>query len=300
MFYKLKKSIATSNFYRKTRGILETRPMPIVPAGHSFVSMVSNNDWQMYLLSMKSLYSRIGSGHIVAIIDRDMPAEPRAELSRHFPGIEFRILEDIDVGPCQRGGTWERIIELVERSREQYVIQVDSDTLAFGADVREVVDCIAQNRAFTLSGGEREVVSMAEAARRASTIDHPYVGIATERLFDRYPGNENLRYVRGSSGFAGLAKGGFTRAQLDDFHVQMERLLPERWKEWGTEQCASNFSVANSPDAVVLPFPKYANFDGHHDANASSFLHFIGSNRFDDDHFADLGNKIIAELQQQG
>lgn len=300
MFYKLKKSLATKDFYRKTQGILETPPMPIVPAGHAFVSMVSNNDWQMYLLSMKSLYSRIGSGNIVAIIDRDMPDDIRGELRKHFPGIEFQVLEDIDVGPCQRGGTWERIIYLIERSRDQYVIQMDSDTLAFGQGLQEVADCIASNRAFTLSGGEREIVSMAEAARRAAKIQHPYVGIAAEQLFDRFPGHEQLRYVRGSSGFAGFAKGGFTRPQLDNFHVQMERLLPARWKEWGTEQCASNFSVANSPDAVILPFPKYANFDGHHDPRTSEFLHFIGSNRFDDDLFANLGNQIIAELNRRG
>jgi hypothetical protein len=298
MFYKLKKSFATRDFYRKTRGILDTKPLPVVPAGHAMVSMVSNGDWQMYLLSMKSLYHRLGSGHIVAIIDRDMPADIRAQLSKHLPGIEFQILEDIEVGPCQRGGTWERIIYLIERSCDQYVIQMDSDTLAFGPDVQEVAECIRTNRAFTLSGGEREIVSMAEAARRAANIDHPYVGIAAERLFDRYEGGEHLRYVRGSSGFAGFAKGGFQRAQLDDFHVQMERLLPARWKEWGTEQCASNFSVANSPDAVVLPFPKYANFDGHHDWRESSFLHFIGSNRFDDDRFANLGLKIIEELNR--
>ena len=297
MFYQLKKSMATSRFYRLTSGILDTRPMPVVSSALTLLSMVSNNDVQMYLLSMKSLYARLGMGQLLVIVDRDMPAESRAQLSEHFPGIQFQILEDIDVGPCQRGGTWERLVYLLERTRDGYVVQVDCDTLSYGADLEEVADCIAANRAFTLSGTELEIVSMHEAAKRARAVDHPYVGIEAERLFDRYPGAEKLRYGRGSSGFAGFAKGAFSRAQIEDFHVQMERLIPQRWAEWGTEQCASNFAVANSPGAVVLPCPKYHNFDRYQDVSKSAFLHFIGAYRFDDDRFAQLGCRVIAELQ---
>lgn len=298
MFYKLKKSMATSRFYRQTRAILETPPMPVVPGPLAVVSMVSNNDVQMYLLSMKSFYRQLGRGQLVVVVDRDMPAEARAQLSQHFPGIEFQILEDIDVGKCQRGGTWERLVYLLGRTQNEYVIQLDCDTLFLGPDVQEVLDCVAANQAFTLSGGEREIVEMPEAARRARQINHPYVGMEAESLFDRYPGAEMLRYVRGSSGFAGFARGAFSAAQIEDFHVKMEALLPGRWTEWGTEQCASNFAVANSAGAVVLPFPKYANFDHHHDPKESSFLHFIGAHRFDDDFFAQQGQCVIDALMQ--
>ena len=297
MFYKVRKSLATKRFYSKTRKVLDTPPMPVVPAPLAFVSMVSNSDVQMYVLSMKSCYRHFGRGKIVAIIDRDMPVEARQQLQHHFPGIEFQILEDIDVGPCQRGGTWERIIYILERSEQEYVIQVDCDTLAYGQDMTEVLDCVNGNKSFTLSGGERVIVSLEEAAQRARKIDHPYVGMEAEALFDRYPGYENLRYVRGSSGFAGFAKGGFSRKRIEEFHVEMERMLPNRWKEWGTEQCASNFAVANSPDAVVLPFPKYANYVPNEVANVTcSFLHFIGAHRFENDFFAEQGAKIIAKL----
>jgi hypothetical protein len=234
---------------------------------------------------------------LVVVVDRDMPEASRALLSHHFPGIEFQILEDIDVGRCQRGGNWERLVYLLGRTTSEYVVQLDCDTLFLGSDVQEVLDCVATNRAFTLSGGERVIFSMPEAARRARQIDHPYVGMAAESLFDAYPDAENLRCVRGSSGFAGFARGGFSAAQIEDFHVKMERLLPGRWKEWGTEQCASNFAVANSAGAVVLPFPKYANFDHLHDPKQSSFLHFIGAHRFDDDFFAKQGQLVIDALK---
>jgi hypothetical protein len=296
MFFKLRKSIATKRFYWQTSGILNTPPMPVVPGTATIISMVSNNDVQMYLLSMKSFYSKIKCGQLVVVIDRDMPDTARRQLSNHFPGIEFVILEDIDVGPCQRGGTWERLVYLLERSQTQYMIQLDCDVLAFGKDISEVTSCVQENRSFTLSGGEREIVSMGEAANRAKAFKHSYVGIEVESLFDQYPNAAGLKYVRGSSGFAGFGRGAFGRAEIEKFHVEMERLIPNRWREWGTEQCASNFAVANSAGAVVLPFPKYGNFDHDHDPSQSELLHFIGEHRFDDGLFAKLANQVIKSL----
>ncbi len=296
MFYKFRKSLALRRFYHLIRGILDTPPMPVVAAPLAFVSMVSNADVQMYLLSMKACYRRIGRGKIVAIIDRDMPQKSRALLAHHFPGIEFQILEDIDVGPCQRGGTWERVIYMVRRSREEYAIQIDCDTLAFGPDLSEVLECIRDNRSFTLSGGERDLVDMPEAAVRARKINHPHVTMAIESRFDEYPNATGLRYVRGSSGFAGFAKGGFNLDRLEEFHAVIKGWFPDRYTEWGTEQIASNFAISNAPDGMVLPFPKYANFVPHDDTSKSEFLHFIGTYRFDGDYFANAGRRVITEL----
>lgn len=297
MFYKFRKSLAAKKFYRLTREILDSPPMPVVHAPLVFVSMVSNSDVQMYLLSMKACYQRIGRGRIVAIIDRDMPAASRDLISRHFPGIDFQILEDIKVGPCQRGGTWERVIYMVKRSHDEYAIQIDCDTLAFGPDLSEVQDCIRENRSFTLSGGERDMVDMPEAAVRARKIDHPHVTMAIESRFDEYPNAANLRYVRGSSGFAGFAKGGFNLGQLEEFHEVIKGWFPDRYKEWGTEQIASNFAISNAPGGIVLPFPKYANYVPDDDTSTSSFLHFIGTYRYDNDFFANAGKRVIAELR---
>lgn len=297
MLYKLKKTFATHRFYRQTRAILDSRPMPALPGQVTMVSMVGDGDVHMYLLAMKSFYRLIGSGKLVAIHANTMPAASLALLSSHFPGIDLQPLESIDVGSCQRGGTWERLVYLLRRSETEYVIQMDCDTLCVGADLQEVLDCVRDNRAFMLSGGEKEIVSLPEAARRARTITHPYVGIAAESLFDHYPQAESLRYGRGSSGFAGFSRGGFSQAQLEAFNAQMLRLLPERWTEWGTEQCASNFAVSNSPGSVVLPHPKYGNFDHHHDPTSSSFLHFIGAHRFDDGLYAKLACRVIEELR---
>ena len=76
----------------------------------------------------------------------------------------------------------------------------------------------------------------------------------------------------------------------------MEKLLGERWQEWGTEQCGSNFAVANSPGAFILPNPKYGNFGRHLPDAQRTFLHFIGSDRYEKDYFADLALKMIEEI----
>jgi hypothetical protein len=77
----------------------------------------------------------------------------------------------------------------------------------------------------------------------------------------------------------------------------MEMLVgPEPWRKWGTEQCASNFAIANSPDAVVLPYPEYAAFDRRLPPSGVKFYHFFGTVRYLDGYFAARGREVIARL----
>jgi hypothetical protein len=301
MFDRLRVRWNKRRFDWLTRDILETPPISIVDAPWSVISMVSNADVQMYLLSMKSFYTRLKRGKIVAIIDRDMPSSQRDLLRRHLTGIQFQILEDIDTGTCQRGGTWERLVYLVEHSRREFAIQLDSDTLAFGPDVDEVVRCVEANRAFTLGENDNPILTMREYAVDAQQRPpgwKRYIGIRAEALFDRYPDCDRLKYVRASSGFAGFAVGGFLLSQLEEFHRHMQELAgTEEWRKWGSEQCGSNFAVANSPDAMILPSPKYANFKPDFADKEASVLHFFGSHRYYNDYFVEKAQEVIEELR---
>jgi hypothetical protein len=299
MFYRFRAKRQKARFYRLTRAVLETPPMPVVDAPLSIVSMVANGDVQMYLLAMKSFYRHVRRGKLVAIVDRDIPSLSRDTLRLHFPGIEFIVLEDIDVGACQRGGTWERLVYVLDRAEHEYTIQLDCDTLTFGADIREVFTSIDNNVAFALSSLGLQIKSLADAAVDAQSMKSNYVGIAAERLFDRYPDAANFNYVRGSSGFAGFSKGGFPRRRIEEFHRNMEALMPARWKEWGTEQCGSNFAIANTSGSVVLPHPKYASFGATTKRDDGAFLHFIGSYRYDGDFFSRLGQIVIGQLMRR-
>jgi hypothetical protein len=173
-------------------------------------------------------------------------------------------------------------------------MQLDADTLTFG-DIPEVIHCAENNIAFTISK-DMPIAPMPAIVENARAVKSDYIGIAAERLFDRYPGAENLKYVRASSGFAGLARGGIAKKEIEKFHIEGEKLLGSRWTEWGTEQSASNFAVANTPGAIVLPYPKYANFDPKAKSSSAVFLHFIGSHRYLEDYFATLAKGVIAKL----
>ena len=298
MLYRLKRQMQVRRFDSAIAGIFSTPPMPVVPAPLTIMSMVAPPDVPMYLLSMKAFYRRVGRGKIVAIVDRDTPAHLLETLRQHFPGIAFEILEDIDTGACQRGGTWERILHILDRAANEYVVQVDCDTLPTTADLKEVVDCIDAGVAFTLADNDNRIRTLRDTAAAADKAKSDYIGDVSERMFDRYPDCDRLLYVRGSSGLAGFAPGAFARSRLEEFHQIMEGLVGrERWREWGTEQCASNFAVANSPGAVVLPFPAYASFFPGGPRKEAKFFHFIGSFRFDEGFFAARGREEIASLQ---
>jgi hypothetical protein len=248
------------------------------------------------LLAIKSFYARIKRGKITLIVERDFSPEVRQKLEHHLPGIEFVVFEDIDLGACQSGGCWDTLMFMLGRSREEYVIQLDSDTLTFGPDVSEVIHCAENNIPFTLSSWGNQIVPMLKVVKSARASKSNYVGIAAERLFDRYPGAEHLKYVRASGGFTGFAKGGFAREEIEKFHCEGEKLLGARWREWGTEQSASNFAIANSPGSLILPFPKYANFPQTSVFGARTFLHFFGTYRFEAGCYASLAGYVIALL----
>jgi len=300
MLYRLRRWINVKRFDRMIAGVLETKPLVLEDAPWAIVSMVAKRDLLMYLVAVKSFYPKIGRGKVVAIIARDTPQALRQTLSTHLVGIEFVILEAIPTDPCQRGGTWERLLYCLDRSQTEYTIQLDADTLTMSDDLQEVVDCVKANRAFTMADGFVRV-SFQEAAELAQATPSNHIGIVSEAMFDRYPEKEGLHYIRGSSGFAGFAKGGFTRVAIAKFHQEMEKLVgSERWREWGSEQCGSNFAVANSPDPMVLPYPDYASFADRVESwlrPRVKLFHFIGTFRFKEDYYGRKSQNVIAALQ---
>jgi FkbM family methyltransferase len=298
MLYRVRRKINSLRFDRAIAGITKTEPLILRDAPWCIVSMVANHDVPMYLTAIKSFYPKLGKGKVAAIVDRDMPRSLRNILSEHLVGIEFVTLEDIATDPCQRGGIWERLLYCLDRSTREFTIQLDSDTLAVGQDLSEVLDCVNANSAFTMSDGFTRL-TLAETAELARATPSNYIGIVAEAAFSRYPQAGDLHYVRGSSGFAGFARGGYTRSAIAIFHQEMEKLVGTvRWREWGTEQCGSNFAIANSPNPVILPYPEYASFNNKPMPRSDvKLFHFIGSNRFREGYFARRGQELIAALK---
>jgi hypothetical protein len=250
----------------------------------------------MYLVAIKSFYRQLPGGAITIIDDGSLTARQRDTLRRHLGVPEIIRIDSIPAGRCPRGGCWERLLHILDRSAETYVVQLDADTLT-SRPLPEVVSAINENRSFTLKGGgSAEIVDLDTAARQVAQRDPRYMQIRAEQALPRLAAGLGRFYVRGSAGFAGFARGGAGREQAEAFSDAMQAMLGDSWTEWGSEQITSNFLVANAPGGQALPWPEYCCFMPGVEADAASFLHFIGSSRFDDGVYVRKSRKVVAEL----
>jgi hypothetical protein len=310
---KVQRLAGEREFNRIASRVLDTRPLELRGASPVFLSMVSHRDLHAYLLAIKSLYPTVGQGRVAIINERSiineysLTSEDMEILARHIPGVEIIDLAAIEMRTCPRGGTWERLVKIVELSVDNYVIQADADTLV-SAPIPEIVRCWRENRSFLLGGASNQKVATAAAVARMvkgwieeNGWDYLPLCVAAEAALDRLPGAEQRAYAHASSGFAGFARGAFDVADLEWFSAEMIKLLGEkRWNEWGSEQISSNYMLANALGSVVLPYPKYATFEpGCKDADAAVF-HYIGQYRFNDGVYARRAAEFIAAYASPG
>lgn len=286
------------------RAVLETPA--VVPADDGLVlfSMIGTRVLLPYLVAVKSLHARLQRGRIVILDDGTLTDADRAILAAQLGKPQILSIADVDTGPCPRGGTWERLLTILDMRAADYVIQLDSDTVTLG-DVPEIEAAIAGNRSFTLRGDpDSQLLSFAEMASRTEDdafLFNPeaHVQGAIECGLDRIslPMLDHPLYVRGCSGFAGFARGGDGRALAEAFSREADRLLgAERWARWGSEQVTSNMVVANEPGALLLPYDHYLNFWDEGVPADARFVHFIGSYRFSGSAYIDATRAAIAAL----
>jgi hypothetical protein len=297
VFYRLKNRLERTQYEVRCKKVYSAPPLERHDGHLRIVSMVSHADLTMYFVAVQSLYRQINEGSIVVINDGSLNQDDLRLLTRHLGPLEVVNVHEVETGVCPKGGTWERLLKIVEFTRDSYVIQMDSDTLTRGA-IDEVVECYRGNRSFTLgSHTGQEFAPLSEAQDRIPAGPGKHVQVLAERVLPSLDGAKTLRYVRGSSGFAGFARGAFSRAQVERFSFVMSTLLGhQKWNEWGTEQVTSNYVIANAPDAVVLPYPKYRCFFRDVDPTSAVFLHFIGVHRFARGVYARESETVIRSL----
>jgi hypothetical protein len=282
-----------------SHGILSTPPLRMPEAPLAIVSMVCRRDLWMYLAAVKSLYSALGEGSVTAIDDGSLGAAGHELLRAHIPDIRIVPIREIDTGRCPRGGTWERLVLIMDYTRDRFVIQMDCDTLARGP-LPEVTACYRANTSFGLGTKVgKDVAPVARISEWARSVRGSDITLQAERRLCDLEGAGCLKYIRGSSGFAGFARGCFSRQSLETLSTQMRAFVGERWDEWGSEQVASNFTVANAPGACVLPHPDYACFypDQPIDFSRSKFLHFIGGHRYRQGRYAADVGALVGRLR---
>lgn len=288
---------------RAVRHILDTPPIQAKDDGVILFSMIGTAVLLPYLVAVKSLHSHLQRGRIMLLDDGTLTDADKAVLAHHVGNPEILTFADIASAPCPKGNCWERLLAILDLRRDQYVIQLDSDTVTLGP-VPEIEAAIVQNRSFTLGGGVEDVehgfMTIPQMIREIYPNGplYPHIQSVIESALRDVPGAEDLKYIRGCAGFAGFARSSGGRALAERFAVDAGKAVGARFNEWGSEQAASNFVVANDPDPIQLPYDRYTNHWEEALPADPAFIHYIGTYRYDRGSYVASTERAIRQLMQ--
>jgi hypothetical protein len=277
---RLKKDYFRGQYQKAAREILATRPLERGKMPFTLLSMVHQRDVHSYLVAVKSFAHFLNPGRVVVVCDPSIDQQDRMLLQGHLPHVELREAHEFTHPDIPRGGTWERLYAITEYVQDNYVIQLDADTLTV-RPIEEVRQAILSGAGFVL-GEMPDTPTRSLAAARENALPWMEPGAHIQGIAETEMVNVGLpadaRYIRGCSGFSGFPRSSDMRTTMTDFSRRMTAKLGEDWKRWGTEQVTSNYLVSNAAHTRPLPFPKYGTPDCA--TGDTAFFHFIGSMRF--------------------
>lgn len=282
------------------KNVLKTQPIGIGNMPFILLSMVHHRDVYSYLVAVKSFVRFTNPKRIVVVCDPSIDDTDRKLIRQHIAHIELRDAGEFTHTNIPRGGTWERLFALSGYASENYVVQLDSDTLTIRPNTA-VEQAILASRGFVIGEEPKQkplrlakIGTMARQWLLQDTKKPSHIQACSEAVMDQLGWDSKLCYIRGCSGFTGFPPDPIMRDKLIHFSTVMGSQLGERWREWGTEQVASNYLVANCPMTGVLPFPTYGTPDVENENTV--FLHFIGSQRFTNNRYQVVTQTIIKDI----
>lgn len=286
------------------RSILDTPPIHPFDDGLILFSMIGTKVLLPYLVAVKSLQAQLGRGRAILLDDGTLTNADKAVLAAHVGNPVIISLSDIATSPCPRGNCWERLLAILDLRRAHYVIQLDADTVTLGP-VPEVLQAITDNRSFTLGGGTEDAargfMAVSDMIREIYPDGprFPHIQHAIESALRDVPHAHALRYIRGCAGFAGFSRSDDGRAMAEGFAVDVSALVGARFHEWGSEQAASNFVIANDAEPLQLPYDRFTNHWAEALPDDPAFIHYIGTYRYDRGNYVASTKRAIAELQRK-
>jgi len=295
MFYRWRTTLNKRWFDWRARGIYDTPPVRCAPGSTLRVlTQLHHPDVTMFMVAAKSFSRFVQPGGFV-IVDDGLTEDDRKTLARHFENLRYVPSAAARSTVCPRGGCWERLLSIADLNAGHYVVQLDADTVTVQRP-DEVVDCISAGVSFTLGtdGGQR-VIGTNEASRIAADWKGGHVQVLAEQALERLPSTLGTRYVHGCAGFAGFAAGSLDRQRVETVSAAFAKEVGgAKWAEWGSEQVASNFIVANCPDAVILPPSRYPFWRRGVDLGGTRLIHFFGSHRFEGGQYSALAAALAS------
>jgi hypothetical protein len=274
--------------------------MAIPECGVALLTQLQHKDVLLALIALKTFSAHVPVGSFHILNDGSLTSGDITLIGKHFKNVIFHSMDTARSSYCPTGGCWERLLTIAELVKENYVIQLDSDTLTL-EKLPEIIDCINSNKSFVIGTWDNQnTESMSERQEQANkaatrSAGKPHIQITAESNFDKLTRFNELRYVRGCAGFTGFAKQSFSRSFVEEISSQMSNALGDRWREWGSEQVMSNIVIANTKDCYVLPHPKYCDCTKIK-FGQTVFVHFIGSCRFNAGVYARLAKEVAVKL----
>lgn len=296
---KLINKIRELHFKWQVKTITDTPPLMPGSEPYMVLSMVHHRDVLPYLLALKSLARFLPPMKVVLVADPSITDADRVMLRNHVPAIEIREASEFRHDGLPTYSSWRRLCAIAEYVSGNYVVQLDSDTVTLNP-IPEVADAVRSGTPFILGTEDNQNIVSCEVATEYSRKEFTgYVrpqGLA-EAALDRLgvPGIQS--YVRGCAGFAGYGMRSFDIPRLRQISDRMGEMLGETWTRWGTEQFTTNLVISNTPGAIVLPHPKYCMPSVR--TLDTSFIHFIGYERYISSLYARLAKDIATRLRQE-
>ncbi len=300
MISKIKRLFKAWHFNFAVKKVLQLPPVVPVPQSNiTIVTQLCGRDILMYLVAIKTFTNYVKPKSVIIISDR-LSIKEIAILNSQIANLKVIDIENVYDIRFPKGGCWERLLTILSIVEEnEYIIQLDSDTITLKSP-DEIIECIKNNRCFilgTLSG--QVIVSFSEATqfiKQRAWLD-THVQAAAELVMEEIDNNNNLKYVRGCAGFAGFSSSALKVDRLATICENIElKIGKDKWKQWGSEQVASNIALANSDDPLVLPLDRYDLFQPMRGIMGYSLLHFIGMFRFETNDYRRIAVDKIKQL----
>jgi hypothetical protein len=285
------------------RGVLDTPPIKPCDDGVVLFSMIGTRVLLPYLVAVKSLHHQLGRGRIMLLNDGTLDQADRAVLAAHCGNPVIIEPEAVRTDPCPSGNCWERLLTILDLRAHDYVIQLDSDTVTLGP-VPEIAAAIDSNLSFTLGGGVKDVthgfMAIPDMARNiyAGGSVSGHIQYVIEANLGSISDAASLRYIRGCAGFTGFSRSSDGRRLAEKFAVETGHAVGPRFSEWGSEQAASNFVIANDPDPIQLPYDRYTNHWEEALPPSPAFIHYIGTYRYARGSYVASTKRAIRQLRQ--
>lgn len=281
-------------YERVVKGVLDTPPLQPGKLPFIALSMVHQRDVLPYLVAIKSFAKQANPQRVVIVCDPTIGDKERQIFKKHVPHVELRDAAEFRIPDIPVGGTWERLSAISEYVKNTYTVQLDADTITV-APIPDVVEAVGNSRGFVIGEDPGQpLLTLDDAATLSKDWNDKHIQAYSEKRMIEAGLSMNL-YVRGCSGFTGFPVDVGMNGKMIDFSRKMRAVTQLRWGEWGTEQITSNYLVANSNDAKVLPFPAYRTPRGT--LTDVRFAHFIGYVRFANDLYRQATRRTIKMLQ---